>query len=172
MRRLVGLAEMPARGADFFLIDRIVVDAFCKSAGPNVSVFALITWLGFRQEHVEYDKQPRRQGRSGWTVARKVKLVVDSVVAFSDFPIRWCGYLGAGLLVLAAGVGAIALVLLPSLGAGLLLVTALLLVLSGIQLMALSIVGQYAWRALDEARRSPTYSIEAVAGRRQPSRVG
>jgi dolichol-phosphate mannosyltransferase len=172
MRRLVGLAEMPARGADFFLIDRLVVDAFCKSADRNVSVFALITWLGFRQAHVEYDKQARAHGRSGWTFPRKAKLVIDSVVSFSDFPIRWCAYVGGGLLVLATLVGVSALFLLPSLGAGLLLVTALLLGLSGTQLLALSIVGQYAWRALDEARRRPAYSIEAVAGTRQPSRLG
>ncbi|HEY6362006.1 MAG TPA: glycosyltransferase family 2 protein [Vicinamibacterales bacterium] len=172
MRRLVGLAGMPARGADFFLIDRLVVDAFCRSADRNVSVFALITWLGFRQDSIEYDKQPRAHGRTGWTVARKVKLVVDSVVPFSDFPIRWCGYIGLGLMTLAGLVGVSALFLLPTLGAGLLLVTALVLGLSGLQLLALSVVGQYAWRAVDEARRRPAYSIEAVAGTRQPSRLG
>ena len=43
----------------------------------NVSVLALITWLGFRQECVEYDKQPRVAGRSGWTLVDKIKLVVE-----------------------------------------------------------------------------------------------
>ena len=53
-------------------------------------MFALITWLGFRQEYIEYDKQPRAAGRSGWTIARKIKLVVDSITAFSDAPIQAC----------------------------------------------------------------------------------
>ena len=82
------MKEMPARGADFFLIDRVVIDAFRRFPERNVSVLALITWLGFRQESVEYDKQPRAAGQSGWTLARKIKLVVDSVTSFSDFPIR------------------------------------------------------------------------------------
>ncbi len=172
MRRLVGLSDMPARGADFFLIDRVVIDAFCKSAERNVSVFALLTWLGFRQEHIEYDKQARAHGRSGWTLGKKVKLVVDSVVSFSDFPLRWCGYLGAAMLALAFAIAVAALFLLPTVGAGLLLVAALALGLSGLQLTALSIVGQYAWRALDEARGRPSYAIEAVAGPRQASPVG
>jgi glycosyltransferase involved in cell wall biosynthesis len=171
MRRLVGLSEMPARGADFFLIDRAVIEAFCKSAERNVSVFALLTWLGFRQEYIEYDKQQRVHGQSGWTLAKKTKLVIDSVVAFSDFPIRWCGYLGVGLIGCALLVAVGALFLLPTLGAGLLLVTALVLGLTGVQLTALSIVGQYAWRALDEARGRPAYAIEAVAGRQQASRL-
>jgi dolichol-phosphate mannosyltransferase len=171
MRRLVGLSEMPARGADFFLIDRAVIDAFCRSAERNVSVFALLTWLGFRQEHIEYDKQPRAQGQSGWTLAKKTKLVIDSVVAFSDFPIRWCGYAGLALIGCAFLLAVAALFLMPTIGAGLLLVVALVAGLTGVQLTALSIIGQYAWRALDEARGRPAYAIEAVAGKRQPSRL-
>ena len=171
MRRLVGLTDMPARGVDFFLIDRVVIDAFCQAAERNVSVFAVIFWLGFRQQFIEYDKQPRASGQSGWTFARKVKLVADSVVSFSDFPIRWCGYIGVCLVGGALLVALSAFFLLPSGGAGLLLVVALVLGLSGVQLTALSIVGQYAWRALDEARQRPVYAIEAVAGARQVSPV-
>jgi dolichol-phosphate mannosyltransferase len=167
MRRLVGL-DMPAHGADFFLIDRLVVDACRASTERNVSIFALITWLGFRQAHIEYDKQPRASGQSGWTLDRKVKLVVDSVVSFSDFPIRWCGYAGVALIMLALLVPLLALLLLPAVGSGVLL-AALLLGVTGIQLTALSIVGQYAWRALDETRQRPAHAVEAVAGSPPPA---
>jgi dolichol-phosphate mannosyltransferase len=161
----VGLKDIPATGADFFLIDRVVIDAFRQSHERNTSVFALITWLGFRQDQIEYDKQPRASGRSGWTLARKITLVIDSVTSFSDFPLRWCLYGGLSLLAASVLSGILGLVLLPSLGAGLLLVVALVLALSGIQLGALAIVGQYVYRALDEARSRPRYVIEAVAGR-------
>jgi dolichol-phosphate mannosyltransferase len=168
MRRLVGMKEMPATGADFFLIDRLVIDAFKESRERNTSVLALITWLGFRQEQIEYDKLPRASGRSGWTLARKIKLVIDSVTSFSDFPLRWCLYAGTSLLMASLPVAVAGLVLLPSLGAGLLLVVALVLGLAGLQLSALAIVGQYVYRALDEARGRPAYAIEAVAGRLVP----
>lgn len=163
MRRLVGMMEMPATGADFFLIDRAVIDAFRQSRERHTSVLALITWLGFRQEQIEYDKQPRASGRSGWTFARKVKLVVDSVTAFSDFPIRWCLYAGLVLMAAAVVVGVAGLSALPTLGAALLLIVALLCGLSGLQLVALAVVGQYVWRALDEARGRPAWAIEAAA---------
>ena len=165
MRRVVGLEGMPAHGADCFLVDRIVLDAFRRFPERNVSVLALITWVGFRQAHVEYDKQPRVEGRSGWTLARKVRLGIDSIAAFSDFPIRLCAYAGALLVAAALALGVVAVLFLPSIGAGLLFVLAAMIGLTGTQLIALGIVGEYVWRALDEARRRPHYLIERLAGR-------
>lgn len=165
MRNIVGLREMPSRGADFFLADRVVLDQFRRFPERNTSVLALLTWIGFRQEYIEYDKQPRAAGRSGWTLGRKVKLVVDSVTGFSNAPIRWSAYIGAALLASGVVASIVAIALLPSLGAGLLLILAVILALSGVQLLALAAVGEYVWRALDEARGRPAYLIEASTSR-------
>ena len=166
MRRLVGLTDMPATGADFFLIDRVVIDAFRAAADRHVSVFALLMWLGFRREFIEYDKQPRASGQSGWTLARKIKLVVDSVVGFAEFPIWWCLKGGAGLMLLSLATAAAAAALDAAPAWWL---AALVIWMTGLQLMALGMVGQYVWRALDEARGRPMYAIEAVAGISGPS---
>ena len=162
MRHVVGLREMPARGADFFLADRVVVEEFRRFPERNTSVFALLTWIGFRQEYIEYDKQPRLSGQSGWTLARKVKLVMDSVAGFSNAPIQWCVYAGTALVAMAIVLFIAGLVLLPSLGAGLMIVLAVVIGLGGVQLLALGIIGEYVWRALDEARRRPPYVLEAI----------
>jgi polyisoprenyl-phosphate glycosyltransferase len=164
MRHIVGMSEMPATGADFFLADRVVIDAFRRFPERHVSVLALITWMGFRQAFVEYDKQQRHAGRSGWTLAKKVKLVVDSVTGFSDAPIRLCSYAGVALMLAGVllGVASVASSAVP--GAGQVLVIAIVIGLAGIQLLALGIIGEYVWRALDEARRRPPYLIEAIAG--------
>jgi dolichol-phosphate mannosyltransferase len=171
MRRLVGMTEMPARGADFFLLDRVVVDAFRRFSERNVSVLALITWLGFRQEFVEYDKQPRLSGQSGWTVARKIKLVVDSITSFSDFPIRLFSYIGVALVACSLVMLIFAVVLLPQLGGGVLLLLSLIVGLAGLQLIAVGVVGEYVWRALEESRRRPPYLIEAMAGQREAAKL-
>jgi dolichol-phosphate mannosyltransferase len=55
--------------------------------------------------------------------------------------------------------------LLPTLGGGVLIVVAVVVGLAGIQMLALGILGEYLWRALEEARRRPQYVIERVAGR-------
>ena len=161
VRRIVGLRDMPARGTDFFLADRRVVDAFRAFPERTTSLFNHLTWMGFRQEYVEYDKQPRTAGASGWSLARKIQLVIDSVTAFSSAPLRWCAYVGAAMLIVALVLTVAGVWLLPELGGGLLIVLAVVFGLSGVQMLALSIVGEYVWSALAEARRRPQYVIEA-----------
>ena len=162
VRHVVGLRNMPAKGTDFFLADRRVVDAFRAFPERTTSLFNHLTWMGFKQEYVEYEKQPRTAGASGWTLSRKIRLVIDSVTAFSNAPLRWCAYFGAAMLAVAAVLTVVGVRLLPELGGGLLLVLAVLFGLSGVQMLALAIVGEYVWSALAEARRRPQFVIEAA----------
>jgi dolichol-phosphate mannosyltransferase len=163
MRRVVGIKEMPATGADFFLLDRKVLDAFHKFRESNVSIPALLTWMGFRQTTIAYDKQARLHGKSGWSMAKKLKMVVDSVTSFSFLPIRLMsivgfimaivGFLYAGLVVVNALSGR------PPAGWASLMVV--VLVVGGIQMLMMGVLGEYLWRTLDETRRRPQYLIEA-----------
>jgi len=163
MRHVVGMKEMPATGADFFLLDRAVVDAFSRFNESNASILALLTWMGFRQATITYDKRARLHGRSGWSLQKKLKLVVDSVTSFSYVPIRFMSYLGfavafigflyAGIVILNYLRGA------PVQGWSSLMVVVLLV--GGIQMVMMGVLGEYLWRALDESRRRPRYIIEA-----------
>ena len=165
MRHVIGMRDMPATGADFFLVDRAVVDAFRQFGERHVSVLGLITWLGFSQDRIEYDKQPRLHGVSGWSLKKKVKLVLDSLTAFSSLPITVCWILGVCLVIaslLGAALG------FAGLQFGVLTPVAVVLVASvtgvgGLVLLMLGLVGEYVWRALDETRRRPRYVIEARA---------
>jgi dolichol-phosphate mannosyltransferase len=140
-----------------------VIEAFRRVRERHTSVLALITWLGFRQDVIAYDKQPRLHGTSGWNTRRKVKLVFDSITGFTDLPIAASWILGlasfaVGLLLAIAGfagasigvLGPASVVLLGALGAGV-----------GLGLVMLGLVGEYVWRGLDEARQRPRYFIEA-----------
>ena len=166
MRRLSGMKETPATGADFFLIDRRVIEAYREFGESNASVFALLTWMGFRQSQITYDKQARLHGKSGWTFAKKLKLVVDSITSFSYAPIRLMTYVGFVVAVLgflyAAFVVFNAFRGVPTQGWSSLMVV--LLVVGGLQMLMLGILGEYLWRALEESRRRPRYIIEDVAG--------
>jgi polyisoprenyl-phosphate glycosyltransferase len=164
MRNVVAMKEMPARGADFFLVDRAVIDAFRQFPERNVSVLALITWLGFRQEYIEYDKQPRASGASGWTRARKIKLVIDSVTGFSEAPIRATVVAGLGLGGVGLCVLMVSVAMMAKPGAGLVMLLGVVLGLGGLQMVALGVIGEYVWRALEESRRRPQYLVEASTG--------
>ena len=162
MRHVVGMKELPPSGVDFFLLDRTVIDAVARFRESNISMMALLTWMGFRQAQIHYTKRARLHGTSGWTLRKKLKLAVDSVTAFSYVPIRVMSYAGA---VTAAGGFAYAAFIIfhalrstPVEGWSSLMVVVLLV--GGVQMLMLGVLGEYLWRALDEARRRPRYLVE------------
>jgi dolichol-phosphate mannosyltransferase len=170
MRHVVGIRTMPATGADFVLIDRRVMDAFKGFREANISIMALVTWMGFRQAIVLYTKKPRFQGQSGWTLRKKIKLVIDSVTSFSSFPIRLMSVVGGVVAMLgfiyAAVIVGLSLVNQVSVPGWSSLMVAVL-VLGGVQMLMMGVLGEYLWRALDEARRRPQYLIEAITPLRE-----
>ena len=168
MRRTSALREMPATGADFFLVDRVVVDAVRRFRERHVSILALIFWMGFRQASISYVKQPRAHGRSGWTFSKKLELVVDSLTSFTFFPIRLMSC--AGFVVACLGFVYAAIIVVNALAGRLIQgwssLMVVMLILGGLQMLMLGVLGEYLWRALDEGRRRPQYLVEAVFGRR------
>ena len=109
----------------------------------------------------------RRELNGGWTLASLTKLVVDSVTAFSYKPIRAMSYFGAVIAMLGFIYAIIvifaALIGDPPTGWASLMV--MVLILGGIQMLMLGVLGEYLWRALDEARSRPPFVIEASTGR-------
>jgi dolichol-phosphate mannosyltransferase len=166
MRRMVGIESLPASGADFFLLDRRVMDAFCRFGERNVSILALLSWMGFRQNFIEYDKQARLYGASGWTLGKKIKLALDSITSFSYLPIRamsmvgivtaLLGFFYAGFVLFNALVGH------PIEGwSSIMLVV---LIIGGFQMLMLGVLGEYLWRTLEESKERPSYLVEATVG--------
>ena len=159
--------KMPPVGTDVFLADRDVINAFKGVAEKHTSIFMTLAWLGFPQKSVDYIKEARFKGKTKWTLARKIKLTLDSILAFSDLPIRYMSVVG----FITAFIGFLyALFILwkniflgnPVQGWSSLMVA--LLVVGGIQMMMLGILGEYLWRTFDESRRRPRYVIEYKRG--------
>ncbi|MBF8272846.1 MAG: glycosyltransferase [Magnetococcales bacterium] len=162
MRGLNSLRHLPPNGSDFWLMDRVTIDAYLQFREVHVSAMLLIFWMGFQQGSITYDKQVRLHGRSGWTFGRKFKLVVDSVTSFTHFPIRLMSYLG----IFVATLGFLYAILVIVNGffgnpvhgwSSLMVVT---LILGGLQMGMLGILGEYLWRSHDEIRRRPRFLIE------------
>jgi dolichol-phosphate mannosyltransferase len=171
MRHFVGLTHMPPTGSDFFLIDRRVIQVLRHYQSPNISLLALLSSLGFSQDYVLYDKKPRLYGKSGWGLAKKIKLVVDSITAFSYRPLRLMTYLG--LLITSAGFLYATIVIVnaifgqPTTGWSSLMVVTL--TLGGTQLLMMGVMGEYIWRILDEVRKPPLYLINQIVHKALPA---
>ena len=162
MRKIVGLKEIPAQGADFLLMDRKVVNAFNRFNESNVSIMSLITWMGFKQDRIEYVKEARLHGESGWTFRTKFKLVVDSITSFTYLPIRLMSIIGFGFAMLgflyACYVAYVRVT--EGLTPGFAATMVAILVIGGLQMMMMGVLGEYLWRSLDESRKRPRYLIE------------
>jgi polyisoprenyl-phosphate glycosyltransferase len=170
MRHMVGFKEMSASGADFFLLDRRVIETFRQFKESNVSVLALITWMGFRQTSITYIKKARAHGRSSWSVGKKFKMFLDSILSFSYLPIRWISLCGIAA-ALAGFIYAIVVLVNAVTGSpiqGWSSLMIVVLIFGGVQMLMLGILGEYLWRTLSETRGRPRYIIEAYLGKEKP----
>ncbi len=168
--RRFAIKSMPARGFDFFLIDKQVCTLINGIQENNAYLMGLILWLGFEPEVIYYDREARqeRYGQSMWTLGRKMKYFVDSFVAFSHFPIRISSALGVlfSLLGLIYAIWVIyARLALGIATEGWASLIVVVLIATGLQMLILGIIGEYMWRNLDETRRRPRFIIEQVIQR-------
>lgn len=160
--RWLAFAHWPQDGFDCFLIDRRVLDYIIAFDERNAPLTGLVLWTGFRFSTVAYDRLRRPHGASRWTVAKRVKLFADSVIAFSYAPVRAVSAVGILLGIIGflyAGVVLVRRVMLGVEVSGWSSLMMVLLVVSGVQLVGLGILGEYLWRTLDAARRRPNFVV-------------
>jgi len=99
--RRIALKEMPPGGFDFCLIDRAVIRVILESGEKKTSLVGLILWSGFDRAIIEYDRAPRKHGKSMWGLGRKISYAFHSIVAFSSFPMKLFGIIGLVLTCLS-----------------------------------------------------------------------
>jgi dolichol-phosphate mannosyltransferase len=165
MRRFA-LPQMPSGGVDLCLVDRRVVESLGNLQERNSSIFCLLMWAGYSQCVIPYRREARKAGRSKWTLSKKIKLFIDSFIGFSFLPMRLITGTGAVLSLLGVCSATLALVRALFLGVPVpawFSVTIVVLLCSGAQLLALGILGEYLWRALDAARNRPAFLIREVS---------
>jgi dolichol-phosphate mannosyltransferase len=153
----------------FLLVDRKVADCFAQFQEHNRVTFALVAWTGFTEAVVEYHRQPRRIGVSGWTYGRMVKTMYDTFIGFSQVPIRVMTV--AGLVVSLLTLPMAGYILYHRLaGHPILGWTSIMLPLTlffGLQFLMMGIVGEYLYRIYAEVVRRPLYFISATTDARE-----
>ena len=152
--------EMPPGGVDIFACNGQVRDALLSLEESNSSLVGQLIWLGFRKKCVPYHRQPRLEGKSGWTFRRKLRYMFDSIYAFTDLPLTLLTLVGSlGLLISVT----LAVVILIARLVGVIPVPGytpiiLAVLMSGsCQLLGLGIMGAYVWRTFENTKRRPGF---------------
>lgn len=165
LMKTLALRNIPDGGFDFVFFDRQVSEEVLKLHERNSNVFYLMVWLGFAYVNIPYTRRKRQIGKSRWTLNKKIKLLIDSLMAFSFVPIRAISVLGLGLgaIALLYGLYVVGLKIAhPDEPAGWTTLMVVLLIVSAFQMIALGVIGEYVWRGLDAARRRPLYVVKQV----------
>lgn len=165
--RKIALSNMPLGGFDCFLIDRQVVEIIKNTKEKNSSVVGQILWCGFKTETIQYVRRAREIGKSSWTLSKKIKYFIDSILAFSYTPIRLTIFGGLAISLLSFSLVLLIIVehfLIGSPVRGWASIVCLILFTFGVQLIVLGMIGEYLWRALDESRKRPAYIIDETQG--------
>lgn len=155
--------DLPLDSGDFRLMDRQVVQALREIREENRYIRGLVSWVGFRQCAVEYQRDARFAGATKFTVRRMLKFALDGITSFSEKPLRLAIQLGAvttfAALLLAVWI-AVAKILRPENAlpgfASLMIVT---LFFGGVQLLSIGLLGEYVGRIYREAKRRPLYLV-------------
>lgn len=160
--------SMPDGGFDCFLVGRPAIDFLTGSREVHTSLPGLILWAGFPVAMVRYERVARSGGRSRWTLGKKVKHFLDSVISFSYAPLRWMSVAGALIALLSFAYAILLLALKIFTGMPFRGWTSLMVALaffSGVQLLSLGILGEYLWRTLDAARARQGFLVREKTGR-------
>ena len=161
------MPSMPQGGCDCYLIDRQVIEVIQMLDEKNSSLTLQVMWAGFKRADVYFHRKAREEGESRWTLGKKIKLVVDSMMSFSYVPVRAISSMGA-VFFCASIVWAIVIILQTLLNgvdaAGWASLMAMMLCSSGLIMLMLGMLGEYIWRALDASRNRPPFIVDETKG--------
>jgi glycosyltransferase involved in cell wall biosynthesis len=158
--------EIPMDTGDFRLMDRVAVDALCSLREAQRFIRGMVSWIGFPQTAVEYDRPARFAGETKYPVRKSLVLAVDAITSFSQVPLRFASYLGF-LLSAIAFLYIIVVLALKVAGINWPGYTSLMgsiLLLGGVQLIALGVIGEYVGRIFEQTKNRPLYFVDQVRG--------
>lgn len=159
--------EIPLDVGDFRLLDRKVVDALLAMPERDRFLRGMVSWIGFKQVAVIYDRAARSAGQSKYPLMKMLRFAVDSVISFSFVPLRLAIWVGFGAI--AASFAGIVYALVIRLYTtdwvrGWTSIFTAVLFLGGVQLITLGIVGEYVGRIYAEVKLRPLYVVRERLG--------
>src|SRR5271167_2095278 len=159
--------DLEPNSGDFRLLDRRALNALLAMTERSRFLRGMTVWVGFTQTAVPYQRDARQAGETKYTVRKMLRFSLDAIASFSHLPLQLATY--AGLLSASVAFIAIPVVIglrvfdsyLPGFGS----ITIAILLLGGIQLIALGVIGEYVGRIYDEVKHRPLYIVREERNR-------
>ena len=155
--------ELQQNSGDFRLLDRRALDALLSMRERSRFLRGMTVWVGYRQAAVPYKRDARYAGETKYTLSKMLRFSLDAISSFSHRPLQLATLLGFMISTLAFIAIPVVIVLriLGSYLPGFSSITIAILLLGGIQLIALGIIGEYVGRIYDEVKGRPLYLVRS-----------
>lgn len=165
MLRSLASIDIPPDVGDFRLISRRVAEQLRGLREKDRYIRGLVSWVGFKQTAVVYDRDERVAGVTKYPLRKMLKFALDGLTSFSTAPLRvatWMGYTASILafLYLAVVLVQVAMGITVDGWASIMVVA---LFIGGVQLICLGILGEYIGRVFNEVKPRPIYIVEEIA---------
>jgi dolichol-phosphate mannosyltransferase len=173
IRRLTNVS-IPVDTGDFRLMSRRVVDALNRTREKHRFLRGLVSWIGYRQIGIEYERDARFSGQTKYPYSKMLQFAIDGITSFSEIPLRFATYTGFTVSSFAF-VYIVVVLVNKALGAnepGYTSIMVALLFLGGVILISLGIIGEYLGRIYDQVKSRPLYLLSSLERGADPSGAG
>lgn len=161
--RYMSEVDIPANTGDFRLLDRRVVDELKKYKERDRFLRGMVSFIGFDQTAVLFDRDERHSGSSGYPIAKMLTFATDGIMGFSTFPLKVISRIGFGAALLSM-VGIVYTLIMKFfvpqvVVAGWTFIVLSILLMGGLQLIMLGILGGYVGRIYRQVQERPLYAV-------------
>lgn len=160
--------DIPRNTGDFRLMDRSVVDELNKFKEHNRFLRGMVSFIGFRQTAVLFDRDERHAGETGYPLKKMIKFAADGIFSFSSYPLKFIRNFGFFVAILAF-LGIIYAIVMKIFFPGVTVegwtfIVIAILFMGGVQLIMLGVLGSYIGRIYTESQDRPLYIIRKIYG--------
>jgi polyisoprenyl-phosphate glycosyltransferase len=156
--------SIPVDTGDFRIIDRKIVEGLKQMPEQHKFLRGQISWIGFSQTYVEYDREERQEGKTGYTYRKMIRFALDGITSFSNTPLKLATTAGFVTFIISFVLICYALYskffLNETTIRGWTSLMVSVLFIGSIQLLSIGIIGEYISRLSDNVRNRPKYIIE------------
>ena len=153
---------IPPDTGDFRIIDKKIINVLRNMPEQQKYLRGQIAWAGFKQTFIEYDRDERYAGKTGYTYSKMFRFALDAITSFSNFPLKFAttiGFIVFGISFLGIIYSLFVKLFLDSTVPGWTSIMLSVLFLGGIQLLSIGIIGEYIGRISANIRNRPLYII-------------
>ncbi len=155
--------SIPVDTGDFRIVDRKIVDILKQMPERNKFLRGQISWVGFNQTFIEYERQERNAGETGYTYRKMLHFALDGITGFSDLPMKivtYFGFIVSGFAFFVMVYALYSRYIWEDYQPGWTSLMISILFIGGIQMIAIGIIGEYLSRMNHNIRQRPLYIVK------------